>query len=256
MADPILKIENLTRVFKVGSESVHALKGISFDVFKGEFVSIMGTSGSGKSTLLNILGCLDRPTSGEYYIDNIAIKDLSKNESSIIRNRKIGFVFQSYNLLSRTNALENVELPLLYNNTVSSKERKERAIEALKQVGLENRMDHMPNQLSGGQQQRVAIARALVNDPVIVLADEATGNLDTRTSYEIMSLFQKLHSEGKTIAFVTHEPDIANFTSRTIMLRDGRIIKDEAVQTKSAQEALSNLPVESDDIPEEKRTDN
>lgn len=256
MSETIIKIENLTRVFHVGSEDVHALRGISFEVTKGEFVSIMGTSGSGKSTLLNILGCLDTPTSGDYYIDNITIKNLSKNELSTIRNRKIGFVFQSYNLLSRTSAIENVELPLLYNNTVSSKERRERAIHALKQVGLENRMDHMPNQLSGGQQQRVAIARALVNDPVIVLADEATGNLDTRTSYEIMNLFQDLHSQGKTIAFVTHEPDIAEFTSRTIMLRDGRIIKDEPVKTKSAKEALSKLPVEHEDEKEVKTVDN
>lgn len=247
MSEAIIKIEEITRVFKVGSENVHALRGVNFEINKGEFVSIMGASGSGKSTLLNILGCLDQPTSGEYYIDNIAIKNLSKNELSTIRNRKIGFVFQSYNLLSRTSAIENVELPLLYNNTVSSKERRERATEALIQVGLKDRMDHMPNQLSGGQQQRVAIARALVNDPVIVLADEATGNLDTRTSYEIMSLFQKLHSEGKTIAFVTHELDIAEFTTRSIILRDGKVIRDEAVNPKSAKEALDNLPVNEDE---------
>jgi putative ABC transport system ATP-binding protein len=206
----------------------------------------MGTSGSGKSTLLNILGCLDRPTSGEYYIDGTAVSQRSKDELSTLRNRKIGFVFQSYNLLARTSALENVELPLLYNNTISSKERKERAIKALEQVGLQDRMYHMPNQLSGGQQQRVAIARALVNDPVILLADEATGNLDTRTSYEIMSLFQSLNAEGKTIAFVTHESDIAVFTNRTIMLRDGHIVKDEPVQPKSAREALGALPASDD----------
>lgn len=238
----IIKVEKLERIFDVGSEKVHALKGISFEIKAGEFVSIMGTSGSGKSTLLNILGCLDRPSGGEYYIDNIAISDRSKDELSIIRNRKIGFVFQSYNLLARTSALENVELPLLYNSEISSQERRERAINALKEVGLENRMDHMPNQLSGGQQQRVAIARALVNDPVILLADEATGNLDTRTSYEIMNLFQKLNNEGKTIAFVTHESDIAVFTSRTIKLRDGLIISDSPVETKSAKEALDALP--------------
>ena len=242
----IIEINQLRRTFQVGSEVVHALKGISFSVEEGEFVSIMGTSGSGKSTLLNILGCLDRPTSGEYLIDGMAVSNRSKDELSTIRNRKIGFVFQSYNLLARTSALENVELPLLYNNTVSSKERHERAAFALEQVGLKDRMEHMPNQLSGGQQQRVAIARALVNDPVILLADEATGNLDTRTSYEIMSLFQKLNGEGKTIAFVTHESDIAVFTSRTIQLRDGHIVKDEKVDTKSAKAALDALPVDDD----------
>ncbi|MCL1934204.1 MAG: ABC transporter ATP-binding protein [Candidatus Azobacteroides sp.] len=238
----MLKIENLQRIFEVGSEKVHALRGISFVVNKGEFVSIMGASGSGKSTLLNILGCLDRPTAGEYYIDGNPISKCSKDELSTLRNRKIGFVFQSYNLLARTSALENVELPLLYNNAISSKERKEKAVYALEQVGLQGRMDHMPNQLSGGQQQRVAIARALINDPVILLADEATGNLDTRTSYEIMTLFQKLNDEGKTIAFVTHEPDIAQLTQRTIALRDGHIISDQNIEQKSAKEALDALP--------------
>ena len=250
--ETIIKVENLVREFTVGSEIVRALRGISFDIQQGEFVSIMGTSGSGKSTLLNILGCLDRPTSGEYYIDNIAVSGLSKDELSHIRNRKIGFVFQSYNLLARTSALENVELPLLYNNTVSSEERRERAVNALKQVGLADRMDHTPNQLSGGQQQRVAIARALVNDPVMLLADEATGNLDTRTSYEIMVLFQELNAQGKTIAFVTHESDIAAFTTRTIMLRDGNIMKDEKLNTLSAKDALASLPPAIDYIiPEE-----
>ena len=242
----IIKIEDIRRDFVVGSETVHALRGVSFNINQGEFVSIMGTSGSGKSTMLNILGCLDKPTSGEYYIDGIAVSKLSKDKLSHIRNRKIGFVFQSYNLLPRTTAIENVELPLLYNHEIGKKERHERAIEALKLVGLEDRMMHMPNQLSGGQQQRVAIARALVSDPVIILADEATGNLDTRTSYEIMSLFQQLNAQGKTIAFVTHEPDIAQFTTRTIMLRDGKVIKDEPVNTLSAQEFLSNLPLQND----------
>ena len=242
----IIKIEDIRRDFIVGSETVHALRGVSFDINQGEFVSIIGTSGSGKSTMLNILGCLDKPTSGEYYIDGIAVSKLSKDKLSLIRNRKIGFVFQSYNLLPRTTAIENVELPLLYNHEISKKERHERAIEALKLVGLEDRMMHMPNQLSGGQQQRVAIARALVSDPVIILADEATGNLDTRTSYEIMSLFQQLNAQGKTIAFVTHEPDIAQFTTRTIMLRDGKVIKDEPVNTLSAQEFLLNLPEQND----------
>lgn len=244
--ESIIKIENLVRTFTVGIEQVHALRGISFDVNTGEFVSIMGTSGSGKSTLLNILGCLDTPTSGEYYIDNIPISKCSKSNLSTIRNRKIGFVFQSYNLLARTTALENVELPLLYNNTVSIKERQERAYQALEMVGLADRMNHTPNQLSGGQQQRVAIARALVNDPVMILADEATGNLDTRTSYEIMSIFQDLHAKGKTIIFVTHENDIAEFTSRTIQLRDGEIIKDHIITPKNALQALHNLPIKTE----------
>ncbi|MDL2308117.1 ABC transporter ATP-binding protein [Bacteroidales bacterium OttesenSCG-928-B11] len=246
MTKTIIKVEKLSRVFTVGSEKVYALKGISFDITEGEFVSIMGTSGSGKSTLLNILGCLDKPTSGEYHIDDISIKDLSRDELSTIRNRKIGFVFQSYNLLPRTSAIENVELPLLYNGEISSNERRERAMYALEQVGLSERMHHTPNQLSGGQQQRVAIARALVNDPVLLLADEATGNLDTRTSYEIMTLFQELNQKGKTIAFVTHETDIAKFTGRTIMLRDGNIIKDELIQTQSAKNALAELPKQED----------
>lgn len=244
--ETIIKIENLCRDFTMGTETVRALKSISFDIMKGEFVSIMGHSGSGKSTLLNILGCLDKPTSGDYYIDGVAVGKLSGEELSTIRNRKIGFVFQSYNLLPRTSALENVELPLLYNNRVSATERRERAIHALEQVGLSDRMDHTPNQLSGGQQQRVAIARALVNDPVILLADEATGNLDTRTSYEIMNLFQELNSNGKTIAFVTHESDIAVFTGRTIILRDGHIIKNETVKTLSAKLMLDRLPVSED----------
>ncbi len=242
----IIKLDNLKRYFQVGAETVRALKGVSYEIETGEFVSIMGTSGSGKSTMLNILGCLDKPTEGEYYIDGIAISKLNRDELAHVRNRKIGFVFQNYNLLARTTALENVELPLLYNKEISAKERIERAQYALEQVGLKDRMGHMPNQLSGGQQQRVAIARAIVNDPVILLADEATGNLDTRTSYEIMSLFQKLHSEGKSIVFVTHEPDIAVFTSRTIMLRDGRITKDVAVETQSAKAALDALPPSED----------
>ncbi len=234
MSQAILQIENLRRVFQVGVEQVHALKGVSFSVNKGEFVSIMGSSGSGKSTLLNILGCLDTPTSGEYLIDGVSVRERSKNDLADIRNRKIGFVFQSYNLLARTTALENVELPLIYNNSVSSRERRERAEHALEMVGLTDRMFHTPNQLSGGQQQRVAIARAIVNDPVIILADEATGNLDTKTSYEIMSLFQELNEKGKTIAFVTHEPDISAFTSRIIMLRDGLIISDKTNEPLSA----------------------
>ncbi len=246
MSQAILQIQNLKRVFQVGVEQVHALKGVSFSINKGEFVSIMGSSGSGKSTLLNILGCLDTPTSGEYLIDGVSVRERSKNELADIRNRKIGFVFQSYNLLARTTALENVELPLIYNNSVSSRERCERAQHALEMVGLADRMSHTPNQLSGGQQQRVAIARAIVNDPVIILADEATGNLDTKTSYEIMSLFQELNEKGKTIGFVTHEPDIAEFTSRIIMLRDGHIISDKENTPRSAMQALNEIMKDAD----------
>ena len=244
MNNEVLKLDCLTRTFVMGSEMVHALRGVSFSIKRGEFVSIMGASGSGKSTLLNVLGCLDKPTSGEYLIDGVAVSGLNDVALSTLRNRKLGFVFQSYNLLPRTSALEQVELPLLYNNTLKSRERRERrerAGHALEQVGLSDRMHHHPNQLSGGQQQRVAIARALVNDPVVILADEATGNLDTRTSYEIMSLFQSLNESGKTIIFVTHETDIANFTSRSIRLRDGRIINDTKIESHSAAEALISL---------------
>lgn len=241
MSQSIIHIEDLKRNFLVGSEVVHALRGVSFDVDKGEFFTIMGASGSGKTTLLNILGCLDKPTDGKYFIDSISISTLNKNELARIRNEKIGFVFQSFNLLSRTSALENVELPLLYNSNVSSRDRRERAKIALKAVGLENRMDHKPNQLSGGQQQRVAIARALVNDPVMILADEATGNLDTKTSYEIMHLFQELNQQGKTIVFVTHEPEIASMSKRTVTLRDGLVISDTLAENKRVKllESLS-----------------
>jgi len=232
----------------MGSETVRALKGINFEVDAGEFVTIMGSSGSGKTTLLNILGCLDKPTIGNYFLDGVDVKTLSRDELAQLRNHKIGFVFQAYNLLPRTTALENVELPLLYNKEVSAAERRERAIHALEQVKLADRHDHTPSQLSGGQQQRVAIARALVNEPVMILADEATGNLDSRTSYEIMALMQELNSkQGKTIVFVTHEPDIASFSSRTIQLRDGIIQKDTQNENKrSAKEVLDNLPVTDD----------
>jgi len=243
MSKEIIKIEDLKREFKMGSETVHALRGISFDIKEGEFVTIMGSSGSGKSTMLNILGCLDQPTSGLYEIDGINVKNLSRNELATIRNEKIGFIFQSYNLLARTSAIENVELPLLYNSKVSTEERRERAIEALKKVGLGERLHHTPAQLSGGQQQRVAIARSLVNNPVMILADEATGNLDTRTAYEIMSIFQELNKQGITIAFVTHEPDIASFSKRTIVLKDGEIMQDyQNHQILSAVEELAKLP--------------
>lgn len=241
----IININNLVREFTMGAEKIRALKGVSFSVSKGEFVTIMGASGSGKSTLLNIIGCLDQPSSGSYEIDGVAVKNLSKNELASLRNQKIGFIFQSYNLLPRTTAIENVELPLLYNKTIGAKERREHALEALSQVGLSDRLHHTPGQLSGGQQQRVAIARALVNNPVLILADEATGNLDTRSSYGIMALFQKLNDDGKTIAFVTHEADIASFSKRTIVLRDGNIIKDVPVENRAnAAEALSKLPKE------------
>ena len=244
-AKDIIKIEHLRRDFKVGDEVVHALKGVSFTIKEGEFVTIMGTSGSGKSTLLNIIGCLDSPTDGEYYLDGISVKKMNKNQRAEMRNKKIGFVFQSYNLLPKTTSIENVELPLMYNPDISSKERKEKAITALEAVGLKERLMHKSNQLSGGQQQRVAIARALVNDPVIILADEATGNLDTRTSYDILVLFQNLYKKGRTIVFVTHNPELAKFSSRNIVLRDGRIIQDEYNQNvASAKEALDNLPPE------------
>ena len=248
MANKILDIDNLKREFKMGSETVRALRGISFTVEEGEFVTIMGSSGSGKTTLLNILGCLDKPTDGDYLLDAVDIKKLSRNELARLRNLKIGFVFQSYNLLARTSALENVELPLMYNSKISAKEREEKARRALEAVKLSDRSDHLPNQLSGGQQQRVAIARALVNEPVMILADEATGNLDTRTSYEIMSLIQELNQQQKkTIVFVTHEPDIATFSSRTITLKDGKVIRDTTNQNvRSAKEALAALPVSDD----------
>ncbi len=243
----IIDISSLKKDYYVGEVTVHALRGVDMQISKGEFVAIMGPSGSGKSTMLNILGCLDRPTAGTYLLDGINVAEMSKNERAAIRNRKIGFVFQSYNLLSRTSALENVELPLLYNPEISAKERRERAIASLEAVGLQERMDHMPNQLSGGQQQRVAIARSLVNDPVVILADEATGNLDTRTSYEIMALLQELNEKGKTIVFVTHETDIARCMSRSIVFRDGHIIRQEDVKNRlAAVEMLKALPVEED----------
>lgn len=241
--DEIIRIDHIKREFHVGDEIVRALRGVSFTINKGEFVTIMGTSGSGKSTLLNILGCLDVPTSGEYYLDGISVREMSKNDRATLRNRKIGFIFQNYNLLAKTTSIENVELPLMYNRDVSHAERRERAVNALKEVGLGDRLMHRSNQLSGGQMQRVAIARALVNDPVIILADEATGNLDTRTSYEVLALFQRLHRDGRTIIFVTHNPELAAFSSRTIMLRDGRITSDvRNEKLASAAEVLAAMP--------------
>lgn len=238
----IIEISNLEKNYSIAAETIRALRGVNLTIYAGEFVAIMGASGSGKSTLLNILGCLDKPTAGDYWLDGANVKSLKKNQLADIRNTKLGFVFQSYNLLPRTTALENVELPLLYNPNIGSKERREKAEHALESVGLADRMKHLSNQMSGGQQQRVAIARSLVNDPVIILADEATGNLDTRTSYEIMSLFQQLNEKGITIGFVTHEPDIAAFTKRNVVFRDGRLIKDIQVAKKSsAQDALEQL---------------
>ncbi|MCQ2959387.1 MAG: ABC transporter ATP-binding protein [Bacteroidales bacterium] len=240
----MIRIQNLCKEFIVGDEVVRALKGVSFDIFEGEFVTIMGTSGSGKSTMLNILGCLDKPTKGSYELDSVETASLSKDDLAKIRNNKIGFVFQSYNLLPRTTCIENAELPLFYHQGISSAERQQRAIEALNLVGLQQRLLHTPNQLSGGQQQRVAIARALVNDPVVIFADEATGNLDTRMSYEIMGLFQDLNKQGKTIVFVTHEPDIAKMSKRTITLRDGLVISDEIHEHQvDAKEELAKLPL-------------
>lgn len=244
----VIELQNVKREFLVGDEMVHALRGVSFKIYEGEFVTIMGKSGSGKSTLLNQLGCLDTPSSGEYLLDGVAVRTMSKPQRAILRNRKIGFIFQNYNLLPKTTSIENVELPLMYNAEVSAKERQERAIEALKAVGLGDRLYHRSNQMSGGQMQRVAIARALVNNPAVILADEATGNLDTRTSFEILVLFQKLYAAGRTIIFVTHNPDLANYSSRNIMLRDGKVISDEYNENiQSAAEALAQLPANTDE---------
>lgn len=244
----VIELQDVKRNFLVGDEVVHALRGVSFKIYEGEFVTIMGTSGSGKSTLLNQLGCLDTPTSGEYILDGSPVKNMSRTQRAILRNRKIGFVFQNYNLLAKTTAIENVELPLMYNPSVSSKERRDRAIKALEMVGLGDRLFHKSNQMSGGQMQRVAIARALVNNPAVILADEATGNLDTRTSFEILVLFQELYREGRTIIFVTHNPEIAQYSSRNIMLRDGKI-REDVINTNilSAAEALAKLPKPQDD---------
>ena len=244
----VIELQDVRREFKVGSEVVKALRGVSFKIYEGEFVTIMGTSGSGKSTLLNQLGCLDTPTSGEYYLDGVSVRTMTKNQRARLRNRKIGFVFQNYNLLPKTTSVENVELPLMYNSEYSAQQRREAAIAALNEVGLGERLYHKSNQMSGGQMQRVAIARALVNNPAVVLADEATGNLDTRTSFEMLVLFQNLHAQGRTIIFVTHNPEIAQYSSRNIMLRDGKIREDVVNHNiLSAAEALAALPKPQDD---------
>lgn len=244
----VIELQDVKRDFMVGDEIVHALRGVSFKIYEGEFVTIMGKSGSGKSTLLNQLGCLDTPSSGEYLLDGISVRTMSKSQRAILRNRKIGFIFQNYNLLPKTTSVENVELPLMYNAEVTAEERQKRAIAALTAVGLGERLYHKSNQMSGGQMQRVAIARALVNNPAVILADEATGNLDTRTSFEILVLFQKLYAEGRTIIFVTHNPDIANYSSRNIELRDGRVISDKINDhVLSAAEGLAALPANTDE---------
>jgi putative ABC transport system ATP-binding protein len=243
----LINIEHLVRTYTLGEVEVHALRGVSVEVSKGEFVAIMGASGSGKSTFMNILGCLDTPTKGSYMLDGIDVGKLTRDELALIRNKKIGFVFQGFNLLSRTTALENVELPLFYSS-ITNKDRKEKSIAALDKVGLEERIYHYPNQLSGGQQQRVAIARALVNSPSIVLADEPTGNLDSRTSIEVMEIFQKLNDQGITIILVTHEPDISSFAKRHVVFRDGKIKSDKTNNNpRIATEVLKTIPSIDDD---------
>ncbi|HEX9007138.1 MAG TPA: ABC transporter ATP-binding protein [Bacteroidota bacterium] len=239
----LIQIDHLVKTYMLGEVEVHALRGVSVEVHRGEFVAIMGASGSGKSTFMNILGCLDKPTKGSYILEDIDVSKLSRDELARIRNQKIGFVFQGFNLLSRTSAIENVELPLLYSS-VSAKERRDRAVEALELVGLGDRVHHYPNQLSGGQQQRVAIARALVNSPSIVLADEPTGNLDSRTSVEVMEIFQQLNGRGITIILVTHEPDIASFSKRNIIFRDGKVKSDRFVASpRVASEVIKEMPL-------------
>jgi len=237
----LIRVEHLAKIYYLGEIQVPALKGVDLIIRPGEFLAIMGASGSGKSTFMNILGCLDRPTKGKYFFEDTDVSNLSRDELARIRNKKIGFVFQTFNLLHRTSALENVELPLFYNDT-SSRERRQKAMEALISVGLKGREHHVPNQLSGGQQQRVAIARALVNQPPLILADEPTGNLDSRTSLEIMDIFQKLNQQSRiTVILVTHEPDIATYASRQVVFRDGKIIKDDSYQPRKAAEDLSQF---------------
>lgn len=247
----IIEINNLSKLYKMGNQSVQALNSVNLSVAKGEFVAIMGMSGSGKSTLMNIIGCLDEPTSGEIFIDDIPVAKLNKIELADIRNGKIGFVFQGFNLLSRTTAIENVELPLLYNRKNNGRNNRKKAVEALKRVGLAERMYHTSSELSGGQQQRVAIARALVNDPVLILADEPTGNLDSRTSVEIFDLFQKLNEEGITVVMVTHERDFASFAKRIVEMRDGKIIRDFQIKNRlNATEKLESLDLFEEELAE------
>ena len=245
MTKVIIETKELTKTYKVGEVDVYALRHINLQIHEGEFVAIMGASGSGKSTFMNLIGCLDQPTSGDYFLDGVMTSKLNKNQYAEIRNQKIGFVFQGFNLLSRTTAMENVELPLMYDRQHRIKDPKKKAIEVLNRIGLGDRMDHVPNQLSGGQQQRVAIARALVNEPSLILADEPTGNLDSKTSIEVFGLFQKLNSEGITIVLVTHERDFANFAKRIVELKDGRIIKDYLIENPlNAEEEMKKLKEE------------
>lgn len=244
MGNAVISVKSLVKTYHMGDVEVHALRGVNLEVGKDDFVAIMGKSGSGKSTFMNIVGCLDVPTKGTYHLDGVDVSALDKDQLALLRNHKIGFVFQSFNLLSRTSALENVELPLMYNKKISTREMKERAMNALEAVGLAGRAHHFPNQLSGGEQQRVAIARSLVNQPVVILADEPTGNLDTRTSLEVISIFQKLNEQGITVVIVTHEPDIAAFTKRNVTFRDGKIIRlVDVKQSRKASEELALLPV-------------
>ena len=242
---PVIKLDEIHKIYHTGEVDVHAVRGITLNIFPGEFVAIMGSSGSGKSTLMNMIGALDRPSNGRYLLDGIDVSTLDRDALADVRNEKIGFVFQGFNLLSRTSARENVEMPMLYNrHRIHAKEQHARAMNSLELVGLGPRADHHPNQLSGGQQQRVAIARAIINQPVMILADEATGNLDSRTSYSIMSLFQELNeTQKRTIVFVTHESDIASFSGRTIILRDGKLLKDAPnANPRSAKQVITELP--------------
>ncbi|HEX3177489.1 MAG TPA: ABC transporter ATP-binding protein [Methylomirabilota bacterium] len=239
----MIATQGITKDYRLGPHTVHALRGVSVSVDPGEFVAVMGPSGSGKSTFMNLLGCLDRPSTGQYWLDGQDVAELSRDELAVVRNAKIGFVFQQFNLLPRTSAIENVELPLLYSGA-TPRARRDRARARLAAVGLADREHHHPSQLSGGQQQRVAIARALVNDPAVILADEPTGNLDTRTSAEIIALLQRLNRDGLTIVLVTHEPDIATFASRHLVFRDGRLMSDERIEPQDAAAVLATLPEE------------